>query len=182
MKYVPLLIALACCASRPIDCGYRPHVRTARDAEARRIDLSRTEDVKIADLNDYETTPDLPDTARQYGIEDRVVVVHAVIERLSNEQNGTIILKLRDGDFRALAYVPGNTCSAGSAFESQISAVRRALADHVIHPGDSVTVRTLVLFDQVTPGGSASGVALTPVLGLSLPSGATYGLREAPTP
>src|SRR5690242_6625675 len=56
MRYLPFVLALACCASRPIDCGYRPHVRTARDAEARDIDLSRRENPKIGDLNDYEVT------------------------------------------------------------------------------------------------------------------------------
>ena len=180
MRYLPLLLALACCASRPIDCGYRPHVRTARDTEAREIDLSRSENSKIADLNEYEITSELPDTARDYGIEDRVVVVHAVIEGLSQMPDGTTILKLRDGDSRVLAYVPGALCSTGSVFASQIGAVRSAIAHDALHVGDSVVVRSLVFFDQVTPGRVGGHVALTPVLGVSLPTGTTYGLTAIP--
>lgn len=182
MRYVTFVIALACCASRSIDCGYRPHVRTARDAEARNIDLSFSENTKVADLNDYHITTELPDTAREYGIEDRVVVVHAVIESVSKEPDGTVILKLRDGDFHVLSYIPAEACSVGSVFESQIGAVRMAVTHDALHVGDSVIVRSLVLFDHVTSGGAASGVTLTPVLGLSLPNGATYGLRAVPTP
>lgn len=182
MRYLPLVLALACCASRSIDCGYRPHVRTARDAEARAIDLSRNENSKIGDINDYEMKTELPDTAREYGIEDRVVTVNGVVERLSKNPDGTMILELRDGDFRILAYVPGEPCSKGSVFETQIGAVRSALAEGVLHAGDSVVVRSLVFFDQVTPGGTASGVALTPVLGVTTTHGKTYGLTAVPAP
>jgi len=175
------ILMLAGCAHSAIDCGYRPHVRTARDAEARAIDLSRNENVPVADLNDYETIP-LPDTARNYAIEDHVVTTHAFIERISRESDGTFILKLRDGNFRVLAYVPGKECSTGSAFESQINAVRAAIGESKLHVGDLVAVRALVFFDHVTPGGAARGVALTPVLGVSVTNGLTYGLAAVPAP
>ena len=182
MRYIAIVVlSLACCSARPLDCGYRPHVRTGRDAEARAIDLSRNEDVRVADLNDYKTLP-LPDTARNYAIEDHVVTTHAVIERITRESDSTFILKLRDGDFIVLAYVPGKKCSAGSAFESQVSAVRTALDQGKLHVGDPVTIRALVFFDHVRPGGAPSGVALTPVLGVSLLNGATYGLKAVPGP
>jgi hypothetical protein len=182
MRYLPLLLALACCASRPIDCGYRPHVRTGRDAEARGVDLSRSENSKIADLNDYEMKTELPDTEREFGIEDRVVVVHATVERISKMPDGADLLKLRDGDFRVLAYVPGELCSSGSVFAPQIGAVRTLLATGALHVGDSVIVRSLVFFDHVTPGGAAGGAALMPVLGVTLANSRTYGLRAVPEP
>ena len=182
MRFLPFVIALACCASRPIDCGYRPHVRTASDAEARSIDLSRVETVKIADLNDYDTTPTLPDTARYFDIEDHLMSIQGVVEKISKGADGSMILKLRDGDFRVLAYAPGKSCSAGSAFAPQIEAVRTALEKGALHVGDSVVVRALVFFDQVTPGGATSGVALTPILGVSTTNGTTYGLTARPAP
>jgi hypothetical protein len=122
------------------------------------------------------------DTARAYGIEDHVYVVHGVVESVSRTPDGTVVLKLRDNDFRVLAYVPGEVCSTGSVFASQIGAVRTAVAKHAFQVGDSVIVRSLILFGPVTAGGAKSGVVLTPVLGVTTTNGTTYGLTEVSTP
>jgi hypothetical protein len=171
------VLALACCASQPVqDCGYRPHVRTASDAEARKIDTFYGKTVKIADLNDAGPPPDLPDTAREFGTEDHVMVVQGTIERIAGAPNGAFVLTLGDHSFHVLAYVPSAECTTDSAFRSQIRSVRRALVQRSVHVGDQIAVTTLVFFDVVTPGGATSGVSLTPVLGLRLPNGTTYGL------